>query len=213
MEQHRPAPRLMLVTPLLDEVAGFARNIPAVLGAADIAALVLRLGPTDDATLVDRAKTVAPVVQASGTALLLHGLPDLVAPAGADGAHLTGIGALQAAIGGLQPQHIAGTGGVKTRHDAMLAGEAGADYVMFGEPDTTGRRPSFDAVVERVTWWAGLFEIPCVGFAASLDEVKPLVAAGADFVAVGDCIFADERGDAAAVADAVRRLAVAETVA
>jgi thiamine-phosphate pyrophosphorylase len=95
----------------------------------------------------------------------------------------------------------------------MLAGEAGADYVMFGEPDTTGRRPSFDAVVERVTWWAGLFEIPCVGFAASLDEVRPLVAAGADFVAVGNCIFADERGDAAAVADAVRRLAVAETVA
>jgi thiamine-phosphate pyrophosphorylase len=95
----------------------------------------------------------------------------------------------------------------------MLAAEAGADYVMFGEPDTTGRRPSFDAVVERVAWWAELFEIPCVGFAASLDEVKPLVAAGADFVAIGDCIFADARGDAAAVAEAARRLAVAETVA
>jgi thiamine-phosphate pyrophosphorylase len=64
-----------------------------------------------------------------------------------------------------------------------------------------------------VAWWAELFEIPCVGFAASLDEVKPLVAAGADFVAIGDCIFADARGDAAAVAEAARRLAVAETVA
>ena len=57
-----------------------------------------------------------------------------------------------------------------------------------------------------------MFQIPCVGFAASLDEVEPLAAAGADFVAVGDCIFADPRGVAAAVRDAMTRLAVAETV-
>ena len=67
----------------------------------------------------------------------------------------------------------------------MLAGEAGADYVMFGEPDAAGRRPAFDAVAKRVAWWAELFEIPCVGFAVGLDEVAPLAAAGADFVAVG----------------------------
>ena len=95
----------------------------------------------------------------------------------------------------------------------MLAAEAGADYVMFGEPDAAGRRPAFDAIAERVAWWAELFEIPCVGFAASLDEVEPLAAAGADFVAVGDCVFGDARGCAAAMADAARRLAVAETVA
>jgi thiamine-phosphate pyrophosphorylase len=64
-----------------------------------------------------------------------------------------------------------------------------------------------------VAWWAELFEIPCVGFAASLEEVKPLAAAGADFIAVGDCVFADARGDAAAMADAARRIAVAETAA
>ena len=72
----------------------------------------------------------------------------------------------------------------------MLAAEAGADYVMFGEPDASGRRPSFDAIVERVAWWAEVFEIPCVGFAGTLDEVEPLAAAGADFVALGDCVFA-----------------------
>jgi len=94
----------------------------------------------------------------------------------------------------------------------MLAAEAGADYVMFGEPDENRNRPSFDAVVERVAWWAEVFEIPCVGFAATLDEVQPIAAAGADFVAVGDCIFADARGCAAAVADAARRLALPETV-
>ena len=89
----------------------------------------------------------------------------------------------------------------------MLAAEAGADYVMFGEPDAGGRRPAFDAVTERVAWWAELFEVPCVGFAAGLDEVEPLAAAGADFIAVGDCVFADRRGCAVAMADAARRLA------
>ena len=49
----------------------------------------------------------------------------------------------------------------------MLAGEAGADYVMFGEPDRRGGRPPFDAIVERVEWWAELFELPCVGYAAA----------------------------------------------
>jgi thiamine-phosphate pyrophosphorylase len=94
----------------------------------------------------------------------------------------------------------------------LLVAEAGADYVMFGEPDATGRRPSFDAVAERVAWWAELFEVPCVGFAASLDEVGPLAAAGADFVAM-DCVFADPGGTSAAVADAARRLARTETLA
>ncbi len=60
---------------------------------------------------------------------------------------------------------------------------------------------------ERVAWWAELFEVPCVGFAAGLDEVEPLAAAGADFMAVGDCVFADRRGCAMAMADAARRLA------
>ena len=64
-----------------------------------------------------------------------------------------------------------------------------------------------------MAWWAEVFEIPCVGFAASLDEVEPLAAAGADFIALGDCVFGDGRGAAAAVADAARRLAIAETAA
>ena len=175
--------------------------------------MLLRLPEADERARVNHAKALAPTVQNKGAALLLDGHPDLAARAGADGAHLSGVEAFTAALPTLKPARIAGCGGLATRHDAMLAAEAGADYVMFGEPDATGRRPSFDAVAQRVAWWAELFEIPCVGFAASLDEVEPLAAAGADFIAVGDCIFAAEDGDAAAIADAARRLAVAETVA
>jgi thiamine-phosphate pyrophosphorylase len=95
----------------------------------------------------------------------------------------------------------------------MLAGERGADYVLFGEPDAHGRRPLFEAIIERIAWWAEILEIPCVGFAASRDEIAPLVAAGADFIAVGDFIWADARGPAAALADAAQRLALPEEVA
>ena len=84
---------------------------------------------------------------------------------------------------------------------------------MFGETDARGRRPSFDAIIDRIEWWAELFTIPCVGFAATPKEVGPLVAAGADFIAVGDGIWDDPRGAVAAVAALADLLAAPETAA
>ena len=210
-EPARRAPRLYLVTPR--DAAGLADELAQALGAADVAAVLLRLPASDDRDRVNHAKALAPTVQDKGAALLIDGHPELAARAGADGAHLTGIAALKDALATLKPARIAGCGDLASRHDAMLAAEAGADYVMFGEPDAGGRRPAFAAIAERVAWWAEVFEIPCVGFAGSLDEVEALAAAGADFVAVGDFVFADGRGCAAAVADAARRLTAAETIA
>jgi thiamine-phosphate pyrophosphorylase len=210
-ETRRPAPRLYLVAP--PDAAGLANQIADALGAADIAAVLLRLPATDERGQVNHVKALAPTVQNKGAALLLDGHPDLAARAGADGSHLSGIEALGSAIVTLKPARIAGCGGLETRHEAMVAAEAGADYVMFGEPDTSGGRPAFEAIAQRVAWWAEVFEIPCVGFAATLDEVEPLAAAGADFIAMGDWVFGAGHGAAAAVADAARRLAIAETVA
>jgi len=195
------------------DAAGLANQLADALGAADVAAVLLRLPATDERGQVNHVKALAPTVQNRGTALLLDGHPDLAARAGADGSHLSGIEALGSAIATLKPARIAGCGGLETRHEAMVAAEAGADYVMFGEPDTSGGRPAFEAIAQRVAWWAEVFEIPCVGFAATLDEVEPLAAAGADFIAMGDCVFGAGHGAAAAVADAARRLVIAETVA
>jgi thiamine-phosphate pyrophosphorylase len=210
-EPRRLAPRLYLVTPR--DAAGLADTLARSLAAADVAAVLLRLPASDERARIDFAKALAATVQDKGAALLLDGHPELVARAGADGAHLSGLAALRDALASLKPARIAGCGGLATRHDAMVAAEVGADYVMFGEPDAQGRRPAFAAVTERVAWWAELFEVPCVAFAAALDEVGPLAAAGADFVAVGGCVFGDTRGPAAAVAEAARRLAPAETTA
>ena len=208
----RPDPRLYLVSPEVADAAGFAGTLATALAGADVAAVLLRLAARDERSLINIAKALAPLVQDTGAALLLAGHPDIVARVGADGAHLTGLDAFSAARAALQPERIAGCGGLATRHDAMLAAEAGADYVLFGEHDQAGYRPSFEAVAERVTWWAEIFEPPCVGFAATLAEVDLLAAAGADFVAVGDCIFGDSRGPAAALADAAQRIALPEAV-
>jgi thiamine-phosphate pyrophosphorylase len=207
----RPAPRLYLVTPRDSWLP--ADVLAQALAAGDFAAVLLRLPDGDERRQVDHIRSLAGAVQDHGAALLLDGHPRLAARTGADGAHLDGVENLQAALSTLKPDRIAGCGGLASRHDAMAAGEAGADYVMFGDPGTAGERSSLDTISERVAWWAELFEIPCVGFAGSLDEVEPLAAAGADFVAVGDCVFTDRRGCRVAVAEAARRLDIAETPA
>jgi thiamine-phosphate pyrophosphorylase len=209
MQPSSLTPRLYLITPPLTDTAAFARHLDSALAAGDVAALLLRLAETDERSLINRTKPVAAIVQRRDIAVVLDGHPDLAARAGADGAHLTGIEALTAAIGSLKPDRIAGCGGLRSRHDAMLAGQAGADYVMFGEPNPYGNRPPFDAVEERVAWWAGLFEVPCVGYASGLDEVAPLARAKADFVALGDWIWTNEATAAATVAAATARLAEA----
>ncbi|MDB5519043.1 MAG: thiamine phosphate synthase [Tardiphaga sp.] len=198
----RPVPRLYLATPVVDDPSSLAAGLPALLAANDIAAVLVRLAPTDPRTMIARIKALAPAIQNGGAALLIDGPVELVARAGADGAHLYDIEALQDALPSLKPDRIAGVGGLTTRHDSMTAGEAGADYVLFGEPDAHGQRPSIDAISERLQWWAELFEPPCVGFAASIAEAGEFAAAGADFVLVGDFIWADPRGAAAALMDA-----------
>ena len=204
--QQRPPRRLYLVTPELGDPASFLRDIGAALDAGDVAAILLRLEKSDERTLINRAKTVAAGIQRRDVALLLDGHPEVAVRAGADGAHLTGIEALAGALPTLRPDRIAGVGGLRSRHDAMLAGEAGADYVMFGDPDRAAGRPSFDAIEERLEWWSELFEAPCVGYAASLDEVAPLAQSGADFVALGDWMWTRVDPPAAVVAEAAGRL-------
>ncbi len=209
----RPAPRLYLVTPRVEDVTAFSAQLAAALSAGDVAAVLLRLAAADERTLIDRAKTLGRIVQDKDVALLLDGHADLVARAGADGAHLTGLAAFTEGLKQLKPERIAGAGGLATRHDAMTAAEAGADYVMFGEPDDAGARPAFAAIEERVAWWAEVFEAPCVGYAAALSEVAPLVKAGADFVALGDWLWRDPHSIVAAMAEAASHLRLPETAA
>ena len=197
--------RLVLVTPPVADTHQIAPMLAASIRAADVAAVVLKLAPGKDAEQIMRVHALAPTIQNAGAALLIDERVDLVGRTGADGAHLLGIDALKAAMPLLKPNLVAGSGGLPTRHDSMTAAELGADYVMFGEPDAQGRRPGFDAIRERVVWWAELFQIPCVGYAASLAEAGDLARAGADFVALSDSIWNSSEGTGALV-EAMARL-------
>ena len=200
-----PAPRLYLATPKVTDASALAPVLAVLLADADVAAVLVRLADGDDRGNINRIKALAPTIQNPGAALLLDGHLELVARAGADGAHV-GIEQMTDALEQMKPDRIVGVGGLQSRHDSMLAGEAGADYLLFGEVDAEGHRPSTEAIAERLEWWAEVFESPCVGYAQTLDEAELFAATGADFIMLDDLLWSDARGPQAALADVVKRI-------
>lgn len=198
--------RLYLVTSPVCDPAAMLPSLVNALDAADVAAVLVKLVDADDRTLIRRLKALAAPVQDRGAALLIEGRPEIAARAGADGAHLSGLAAFAEAAPLLKPDRIAGCGGLASRHDAMVAADSGADYVIFGEPDAAGRRPSFAAVRERVAWWTEVFQVPCVGYAANRDEAGELAACRAEFVAVGESVWSSPQDLAKAVEEIASRL-------
>lgn len=199
-------PRLYLITPPVSDWAVYAPVFEAAVAARDVACVLLRTDARDEGERQKIVRALAPSLQKHGVACLIAD-PHLVAGAGADGVHIEGTHEkLEAALKSLQPGHIVGAGGLTTRDAAMWAGEAGADYVMFGGPASTEAHAD---IVERVAWWTEIFNVPCVGYAHELASIPDLVRAGADFIALGDAVFADPRGADAALRDAARLMAAA----
>ncbi|MCB4770926.1 thiamine phosphate synthase [Ancylobacter sp. Lp-2] len=181
-----PAPRLYLLLPPPDGDAGrLVTLLRDIVAASDLAAVLVRPGEASAAAL----RELVAACQQAGAACLIDGNAAFAAATQADGVHAAGLAALKAALTAVRPDGIAGVGDLRTKHDAMTAGESGTDYVMFGEPDAQGRRPPFEATRERVQWWSDIFEIPCVAYARTLEEVDILVAAGADFIAVDNLLI------------------------
>jgi thiamine-phosphate pyrophosphorylase len=186
------ASKLYLLTPPLRaaDLDEFAGVLAAGLDVGDIACVLARLAPDAEGDAKKIITRLVEVAAKGGAALLVDNDARLAARVGADGAHITGGAAeLNEALASLKPERIVGAGRLRTRDDAMNAGEAGADYVMFGEPRRDGFTPPADETVERVEWWAEIFEPPCVGYAAALADIAPLADAGADFVALGDAVW------------------------
>lgn len=194
------APRLYLATPPVGDPAHLARILPNLIASAGIAAVLVRFADADERSIIQRGKALAPAIQNAGAAMLIADRFELVARMGADGAHLRDLDVLKEALPTLRPDRIAGVAGLESRHDAMLAGET-ADYVMFGEPPVKGPRPAAEAIAERLAWWAELFEVPCVGHAATRDEALAFAATGAEFLLLGEFIWDDPRGPKAALMD------------
>ena len=207
MSQHQ---RLILVTPLCSQANDLAPALTQAMTAGRVDAVILRLGEGDDRSLIKCVKTLGPIVQEAGAALLLCDHAHLVARAGADGVHLTSMAGVQEALTVLHPQErIVGCAGLRARHDAMEAAELGCDYVMFGEPFADGGLMPFASVLERGQWWAELFQTPCVVYVPDVQQVAAAAATGAEFVALGEAIFADPSTIAQHIAQALHDIAAA----
>lgn len=192
MTTQAPHTRLMLVTPPVEDAEAMAFRLMQAMAGGDIAAIVLRLTPGDDRSRIERVKRLAAPVQANNVALVVQDSALVATRGGADGVHVTGgPEAIAEARSSLRNERIIGVGGLRARHDAMDAGEAGVDYVMFGEPRSDGSVPPLTAVVERAGWWAEIFETPCVAYAPDAESVAALVETGAEFLALGAWAFED----------------------
>ncbi|MCP8940159.1 thiamine phosphate synthase [Alsobacter sp. SYSU M60028] len=209
--------RLVLMTPPVPASATpeswpgpLAAELRAALAAGRVDAVILRLPAFDERTLTKAVKPLVAIVQEAGAAALLEDAAPIVARAGADGVHLTGPEALGPTLQALKPhERIVGVGGLRARHDAMEAAETGCDYVLFGEPREDGSAPPLSGVLERVGWWAELFEVPCVGYVAETGQAGDMAATGCEFVALGPDCFARPGSAAEAVRGALAAIAQA----
>jgi thiamine-phosphate pyrophosphorylase len=198
------AARLYLITPVLED-ASFAPQLSEACATGAVAAVLLRLAPADERTLTNQVKALAPAAQEHGAAVIvtteaMADLATVAARGGADGVHMAGDPALVREMRDrLKSERALGVGAIRTKDDAMTFGEAGVDYLLFGEPRQDGSLPSLESVVERAAWWAEIFETPCAAYAPSLDAVEPLAATNAEFVALGDAVWSHPDGPAAAV--------------
>lgn len=180
--------KIFLIAPEQAEPIAFAAALRQAFKTGPIAALLLPQGSRDHASYEALVGAVLPITQKHECALLLDGHIAMARRLGADGVHLaTGQGAFKQATQDLQPELIVGAGTVQTRDDAMNKGEAGADYIFFGDP--LGR-PNPD-MIEMAKWWGETFEVPCV--VKLPNDADPKMHPG-EFIALGPRFWDEPTG-------------------
>ena len=195
--------RLYLITPpVIDDLDAFAAVLEAALDAGDVAALQIRLKPATDAQIREAVARLGPIAQGRGVAVILNDRPDLAVETGCDGVHVgqsdTDVASARRLMG---KAAMIGATCHDSRHLAMEAAEAGADYVAFGaffptQTKTTMHRPELDVL----SVWQETMEVPCVAIGGvTVENAGGLAAAGADFVAVSSGVWDHPDGAAAAV--------------
>jgi thiamine-phosphate pyrophosphorylase len=199
-----PACRLYLITPpRIDDLAAFGRALGEALEAGDVGALQLRLKDVGEGAIEAAVRALRPVIGARDIPLILNDRPDLAARFDCDGVHIgQQDGPYADARRAVGPNRIVGVTCHDSRHLAIEASEAGADYVAFGAffPTTT-KQATTHADVEVLEIWQEMMVTPCVAIGGITPQnCRPLVTAGADFIAVSSAVWTHPEGPGAAVA-------------
>ncbi|HEX3753711.1 MAG TPA: thiamine phosphate synthase [Rhizomicrobium sp.] len=193
---------LYLISPPRVAAKDFSEVLKRALVGGGVASFQLRLKHASDDEIRRATDQLKPIVQGNDTAFILNDRPDLAAELGCDGVHIGqedgGYALARAAMG---PDAIVGVTCHNSRHLAMEAGEAGANYVAFGAffPTAT-KEAKTQADIEIIRWWAEMMVVPCVAIGGITVENAPaLIEAGADFLAVSAGVWEHEDGADAAV--------------
>jgi thiamine-phosphate pyrophosphorylase len=200
----RRATRLSLITPPALIPEAFAAELSEALAGGDVACLQLRLKDVDDDAVRHAARILQPIAQERGVAFIMNDRPDLAAELGCDGVHVGEEDMPYAeARRLLGPDRIVGVTCGDSRHRAVTAAEAGADYVAFGAFFPSGTKAAkYRARPDLLEWWSETTVVPCCAIGGITQEnCGPLVEAGADFLAVIGAIWSYPKGPRAAVAD------------
>lgn len=207
--QFRPACQLYLISPpTIDD--GFTDRLAAALDAGPVGAFQLRLKGVDDHTIARLAEPVQRLCADRDVAFIINDSIGLAKRLGADGVHLgQGDGDPREARALLGPAAQIGVTCHDSRHLAMEAGEAGADYVAFGAfYPTATKEVSHHPDPSILGWWTTLFELPCVAIGGVTPaNAAPLIAAGADFIAASSAVWGQPGGEASAMTAFARVLA------
>ena len=194
------------MTPPEIDLAAFPDQLSQALEAGDVACLQLRLktgdGPADEAVIRKAVERLRPICHNHDVALILNDDPALAAELDCDGVHVGQEDTPYAEARGIVgPDAIVGVTCHNSRHLAMSAAEQGADYVAFGAFFPTGTKQArTQADIELLSWWAELMEVPVVAIGGiTVENCRPLVEAGADFLAVVGGVWNHPDGPAAAV--------------
>ncbi len=194
--------RLYLITPPAFDIETFAESLAEALDAGDVASVQLRLKGVEDDTIRRTAETLTTLVREREAAFILNDRPDLAKELEMDGVHIgqedVSYDIARATVG---KDAIVGVTCHDSRHLAMLAAEKGADYVAFGAffPTSTKAAKTV-ATPEIIEIWSETTIFPCVAIGGiTPDNCLPLVAAGADFLAVSAGVWNHPQGPASAV--------------
>ena len=194
--------RLYLITPPVLVPEQFAGPLEAAITAGDVASVQLRLKNADDDAVLQAGRILMPIVQRAGAAFIVNDRPDLAAALGADGVHVGQEDASYAdARAVLGKDRIVGVTCHDSRHLAIEAAEQGADYVAFGSVFPTSTKDAKTRCeIELIQWWAQMMVVPCVAIGGiTVDNCRPVIEAGADFLAVASGVWDFPQGPAAAV--------------
>jgi thiamine-phosphate pyrophosphorylase len=194
--------RLYLITPPTLDPGAFSRALAEALEAGDVACVQLRLKDVDDDAIRRAIDALRPIAQSHDVTFILNDRPDLAHTTGCDGVHVgqedTPYAEARRIVG---KDAIVGVTCHNSYHLAMEAAEAGADYVAFGAffPTTT-KEAKTRADVSLLRDWSELTTVPCVAIGGiTVENCRPLVEAGADFLAVASGVWNHAAGPAQAV--------------